>query len=119
MRVLVVEPSQDARTALLAMLSERRLPAQAAGSATTALAIAGWFRPTVILLALNGLTVDPATFATLVRDGRLDRVVILGVAAAPPHAAGAQGLDDIIAYPRHADDVQRAVERVRGAAEGA
>lgn len=117
MRVLVVEPAHEPRAALLAMLAEKQIAAQGAGTATTALAIAGWYRPNVVLLALTNLAIDVTTFSTLVRYGRLDRVVILGLAVTASRSPPALALDEIIAYPQQVDEIINAVGRARGTSE--
>lgn len=114
MRVLVVEPAQEPRAALLAMLAGKQVSAQGAGAATTALAIAGWYRPNVVLLALANLAIDVTTFSTLVRYGRLDRVIILGLATTPTRSPPVPALDEIIPYPQHVEEIINAVDRARG-----
>jgi DNA-binding response OmpR family regulator len=107
MRVLVIETSGPLREQLRAMLAADAWPTQVTSSAATGLAIATWFRPTVILFGLSDATMEPSLFATLVRDSLTDPVSIVAVTAG--EGSLPTGFDARLAVPFSMEALERAI----------
>jgi DNA-binding response OmpR family regulator len=106
-RVLVIESSAALREELRTMLTALHLPAQITSSAATGLAIATWFRPTVILFGLAAPSMEPSMFATLMREQRPERVSFVAVTASTAEVPA--GFDARLALPLDADALARVI----------
>ena len=119
-RLLIIEPAAALRDTLRDAFVRSGWTVQVTESATTGLAIASWFRPNAVLVDLHEPAVSPSTFATLLRFGRFERVLIVGTTtaedtAATPHAAA---VDEVMIKPFAPDDVLRVIDRLRADANG-
>lgn len=114
-RLLVIEPENSLRATLEANLAKHWVT-NVAASATTGLATASWFRPTVVVLDMFDAGLGASAFATLLRYGRTDTVFLIGTTShdQAARARSVRGVDVVLFKPVDMEQLVRVIAQRAG-----
>lgn len=117
-RVLVIDPSPAFRDALRDATARCGWTTKVAGNSTTGLAIASWFRPTVVVADVLEAGITASAFTTLVRFGREDLLLVGTVDAHDaPHVRATDGIDLVLVKPIAVGELVATISRSLEAAD--